>query len=307
MRNTPSVAALTVENPAPVPRSLLVDGTPRLWRAVTSDAGGRMAIGVLALLIVLALLAPWIAPYDPAAQLGIVELKFRPPSAQHWLGTDSVSRDVLSRMLYGAQVSLRVAVLAAAMSAVLGLLWGAAAGYAGGILDTVLMRTVDTLLSIPRVLLLLTIIALWGRVTPAGLILIIGATGWFGVSRLARAEALTVRTRDFVSAARALGTRHRTILVRHVLPHALGPVLVAATVAVGQVIVLEAALSYFGYGIPEPAASWGRIIYDGRDQILQAWWLTVFPGAALIITSLAVNAVADRLRAALNPRQLHGR
>jgi peptide/nickel transport system permease protein len=307
VRNTPSVAALTIETPASVARPVLVDGAPRFWRAVTSDVGGRVGLAVLVVLIVLALLAPWVAPYDPAAQLGIVDLKFQPPSARHWLGTDSVSRDVLSRMLFGAQVSLRVAVLAAAMSALLGLVWGAAAGYAGGVLDTLLMRTVDTLLAIPRVLLLLTIIALWGRVTPAGLILVIGATGWFGVSRLARAEALSVRTRDFVSAARALGTRHRTILVRHVLPHALGPVLVAATVAVGQVIVLEAALSYFGYGIPEPAASWGRIIYDGRDQILQAWWLTLFPGAALVITSLAVNAVADRLRAALNPRQLHGR
>jgi len=307
VRNTPSVAALAVENPAVAARPALADGTPRFWRAVTNDVGGRVALAVLVVLILLAALAPWIAPYDPAAQLGIVDLKFQAPSRQHWLGTDSVSRDVLSRMLFGAQVSLRVAVLAAAMSALLGLAWGAAAGYAGGALDTVLMRTVDTLLAIPRVLLLLTIIALWGRVTPTGLVLMIGATGWFGVSRLARAEALTVRTRDFVSAARALGTRHRSILVRHVLPHALGPVLVAATVAVGQVIVLEAALSYFGYGIPEPAASWGRIIYDGRDQILQAWWLTVFPGAALIITSLAVNALADRLRTALNPRQLHGR
>lgn len=307
MRNTPSVAALAIEDPQPAGRRALPEGAPRLWHAVVGDIGGRLAVAVLVVLVLLAALAPWVAPYNPAAQLDIVDLKFQAPSAQHWLGTDSVSRDVLSRMLFGAQVSLRVAVLAAALSAVLGLVWGAAAGYAGGVLDTVLMRTVDTLLSIPRVLLLLTVIALWGQITPLGLIILIGATGWFGVSRLARAEALTVRTRDFVSAARALGTRHATILVRHVLPHALGPVLVAATVAVGQVIVLEAALSYFGYGIPEPAASWGRIIYDGRDQVVQAWWLTVFPGAALIMTSLAVNAVADRLRTALNPRQLHRR
>ena len=306
VRSTPTVA-LAIDAPQPAVRPELSEGAPRLWRAVAGDAGGRVALAVLVLLALLATFAPWIAPFDPAAQLGIVDLKFQGPSREHWLGTDSVSRDVLSRMLFGAQVSLRVAVLAAGMSAVLGLVWGAAAGYAGGLLDSILMRTVDTLLSIPRVLLLLTVIALWGRITPAGLIIMIGATGWFGVSRLARAEALTVRTRDFVYAARALGTRHATILVRHVLPHALGPVLVAATVAVGQVIVLEAALSYFGYGIPEPAASWGRIIYDGRDQIVQAWWLTVFPGAALIITSLAVNAVADRLRTALNPRQLHAR
>jgi peptide/nickel transport system permease protein len=300
------VAALAVEPAVATPLAPRPPA-PRLWRAVTADAGGRLALIVLAGLALAALMAPWLAPYDPAAQLGIVELKFQPPSSAHWLGTDSVSRDVLSRMLYGAQVSLRIAVLAAALSAVLGWLWGAAAGYAGGMVDAVLMRTVDALLSIPRVLLLLTVIALWGRTTPLGLVLMIGGTGWFGVSRLARAEALSVRSREFVTAAQALGTRHLRILVRHVLPHALGPVLVAATVAVGQVIVLEAALSYFGYGIPEPDASWGRIIYDGRDQVVQAWWLTVFPGAALILTSLAVNTVADRLRVALNPRQLHGR
>lgn len=311
MRNTPSVAALAVDDITPPPgvgeRGALSSGAPRLWHAVWGDVGGKLALITLALLVLFAVLAPWISPYDPAEQLGIVDLKFQAPSVAHLLGTDSVSRDVLSRMLHGAQVSFRIAVLAAAMSALLGLVWGAAAGYAGGFLDSLLMRTVDTLLSIPRVLLLLTIISLWGQVTPTGLILMIGATGWMGVSRLARAEALTVRTRDFVSAARALGARHLTILMRHVLPHTVAPVLVAATVAVGHVIVLEAALSYFGYGIPEPEASWGRIIYDGRDQIVQAWWLTVFPGAALILTSLSLNAVADRLRSALNPRQLQRR
>jgi peptide/nickel transport system permease protein len=170
-----------------------------------------------------------------------------------------------------------------------------------------MMRLVDTMLAIPRVLLILTIIALWSFPSVSGLIAVLGLTGWFGVSRLARAEALVVRGRDFVSAALALGVPRRDVLVRHVLPHSLGPVLVAATVAVGNVIVLEAGLSYFGVGVPDPAASWGNIIRDGRDSLASTWWLTVFPGLALVGTSLAVNAVANRLRSAINPRQLPGR
>jgi peptide/nickel transport system permease protein len=266
-----------------------------------------LALAVLGVLILGALLAPVIAPYPPDEQLGLVDLKLRPPSWQHWFGTDPVSRDVFSRMLYGAQVSLRIALLAAGLSALVGLLWGAAAGFLGGRIDGVMMRVVDAFLAIPRVLLVLTVIALWPRVTPAGLIAVLGLTGWFGVSRLARAEALSVREREFVHAARALGVRRTSILVRHVLPHAIGPVLVAATLAVGHVIVLEAGLTYLGQGVPPPTATWGSIIHDGRDTLQSTWWLTLFPGLALIGTSLAVNAIANRLRAAINPRQLPGR
>lgn len=302
MPETPSAAAFAIEV-APT----AVAGPVRWFRAITADRGGRVAVAFLGILALLALLAPLISPYDPTAQLGLIELKSRPPSLQHWFGTDQVSRDVLSRMLHGARVSLRIAVLAAGLSAVLGLVWGATAGFAGGWTDAVMMRLVDTMLAIPRVLLILTIIALWSFPSVSGLIAVLGLTGWFGVSRLARAEALVVRGRDFVSAALALGVPRRDVLVRHVLPHSLGPVLVAATVAVGNVIVLEAGLSYFGVGVPDPAASWGNIIRDGRDSLASTWWLTLFPGLALVGTSLAVNAVANRLRSAINPRQLPGR
>jgi peptide/nickel transport system permease protein len=252
-------------------------------------------------------LAPWIAPHAPNEHLDVVALKFQPPSARFWFGTDSYSRDVLSRMLYGARVSLSIAILAAVLSAVVGLTFGAIAGYVGGTLDSFMMRFVDAMLAIPRVLLLITIIALWGEATVTSLVFVLGLTGWFGVSRLARGEALATRRRDFVAAARALGASHARVLVRHVIPHVMGPVLVAAAITVSNVIVLEAGLSYLGLGLPAPAPSWGNIIQDGYATLATTWWMTVIPGVALIISALAANTVADRLRAALNPRQLPAR
>jgi peptide/nickel transport system permease protein len=207
-------------------------------------------------------------------------------------------------MLVGARLSVSVALLAAGLSAVVGLVWGATAGYFGGAADAIMSRVVDALLAIPRVLLVLTVIALWEHPTATGLVLTLGLTGWFGVSRLARAEAQSARGRAFVAASRALGVPHGAVIVRHVLPQAVGPVLVAATIAVGHVIVLEAGLAFFGYGVPQPAPSWGNIIYDGRDTIATTWWMTVFPGLALVTTSLAVTGVATRLRTAFHQRQL---
>ncbi|MGQ0649498.1 MAG: ABC transporter permease [Gemmatimonadaceae bacterium] len=302
MPNTPPVAAFAIE------AEPLGPAGPVAWfRAITADAGGRTALAFLVFLAIVALFAPLLAPYDPIELQGPIVYKSQPPSLRFWFGTDQVSRDVLSRMMYGATISLGIAVLAATLSAVVGLAWGATAGFFGGWIDAALMRTVDTFLAIPRVLLVLTVVALWTRPSVAGLIVVLGLTGWFGVSRLARAEALVVRSRDFVSAARALGVSRRAILVRHVIPHALGPVLVAATVAIGNVIVLEAGLSFFNVGVRDPTASWGTIIRDGRESLALTWWMTVFPGLALIGTSLAVNSVASRLRSAINPRQLPGR
>jgi peptide/nickel transport system permease protein len=166
------------------------------------------------------------------------------------------------------------------------------------------MRIVDACLAIPRILLLLLILALWGEVSVVSLVVVLGLPGWFPVSRMARAEALSLRTRDFVLAAQALGAGHLRVLVRHVLPHAIGPVLVSATIAVAHVVILEAGLSYLGYGVPQPNPTWGNIIRDGRGTLATTWWLTAFPGLALVGTALAINTVADRLRAALNPRQL---
>lgn len=268
------------------------------------DPRSRVALVVLAVAVLAALFAPLLAPYDPSAQLDIVRLKSLGPSLAHPLGTDPYSRDVLSRVLYGARVSLSIAFAAVALSVSFGILVGVVAGYVGGIVDSMLMRIVDAALAIPRLLLIIAVVALWGSVSVATLTLLIAGVTWFAVSRLVRAETLTVRDRDYVVAARALGVPPRRIVLRHVLPNVVGPGIVSATLAVGNVILLEAGLSYLGIGVRPPTASWGSIIQDGAERVSDLWWLTVFPGVAIVITVFACNALGDALRDALDPRQL---
>lgn len=304
MPETPAVAAFVIPESRDVTQRLSSGAFSDAMRRMLADGAARAAILFLVVLTVTALLAPWIAPYDPTATQGIVALKLQAPTLQHPFGTDAASRDVLSRMLHGSRVSLSIALLAALLTAGVGLIYGATSGYAGGIVDDVMMRIVDASLALPRILLLLLVFALWREVSVFSLVVILGLTGWFPVSRLARAEALALRSRDFVIAARALGAGHWRILVRHILPHTAGPIVVAATIAVAQVILIEAGLSFLGYGIPQPNPTWGNIIRDGRETLATTWWLTLFPGLALVGTALALNTLADRLRAALNPRQL---
>ena len=268
------------------------------------DTRARAAAVVLVVIIGSALLAPVIAPHDPAANLDIVHLNSQPPSWAHPLGTDPFSRDVLSRLLWGTRISLAIAFVAVSLSMTLGVIVGAVAGYAGGLIDAVLMRLVDTALSIPRLLLLIAVVALWGDVSIAALTLLLAGTGWFAVSRLTRAETLVVREREFVIAARTLGASPWRILTRHVLPNVAAPGLVAATLGIANVILLEAGLSYIGIGVRQPAASWGGIIQDGAERVGDLWWLTLFPGLAILITVFACNALGDALRDALDPRQL---
>ena len=268
------------------------------------DGRSRVALVVLGLVVLAALLAPLLSPYDPAAQLDIVRLRSLAPSLAHPFGTDPYSRDVLSRVLFGARVSLSIAFAAVALSISFGILVGVIAGYMGGAVDAVLMRLVDAALAIPRLLLIIAVVALWGSVSVTTLTVLIAGVGWFAVSRLVRAETLAVRDRDYVVAARALGTPPWRVVLRHVLPNAVGPGLVAATLAVGNVILLEAGLSYLGIGVRPPTASWGSIIQDGAERVSDLWWLTVFPGLAIVITVFACNALGDALRDALDPRQL---
>lgn len=257
---------------------------------------------VLAVLVTVALLAPAIAPYDPTAQPDIVGLKNLAPSLAHPFGTDSFSRDVLSRAMYGARVSLSVAALATLITVTFGTACGAIAGYCGGWIDVVLMRFVDAMLSIPRVLLLIAVLALWQQLPLWLLIVTLGATGWFGLSRLVRSQVIALRTQDFVAAAEAIGATGSRILVRHILPNVVPTIIVAATLGVGQVIVLEAGLSYLGLGVQPPDASWGSIIQDGADQIGTMWWVSLFPGLLIVTTAIACNALGDALRDALDPR-----
>lgn len=274
-------------------------------RRLASHRSARWGIGVIALLVVAALVGPLVSPYSCTEQLDIVGLKNAPPSWSHPFGTDQYSRDVLARVLCGARISLAVATLAVLLSMTLGTAYGLVAGYVGGRVDNAMMRVLDGFLSIPRVLLLIAVLTLWDRVPLGGLIVLLGATGWFGVSRLVRAETISARQLDYVAAARALGASDLRIVSRHLLPNVMAPVVVAATLAVGNVIALEAGLSYLGVGARPPAASWGAIFNEGAEFFVGNWWVVLFPGIAIVVTVLAFNVLGDALRDVLDPRQLH--
>jgi len=297
-------AAPSPRPPAPAP---LAGRAERLLHRLWQRRQGRLAILGLALLGACAIFAPWLAPYDPSAQLDIVALKGRPPSAAHPFGTDPYSRDVLSRVLYGARVSLAVGVLAAAVSITVGTAYGLVAGYRGGRTDALMMRLVDAALSVPRVLLLLAIVALWGTLPFLPFVLLLGLTQWFHVSRLVRAETLTLRNEEYVTSARALGASEWRVMTRHVLPNVLSPVLAASTLIVASVIMLEASLSFLGVGLRPPAASWGSVIQDGADDVAALWWVSIFPGLAILFTLACLNALGDALREVMDARQLDGR
>lgn len=277
-----------------------------LPRRLLADPRVRWCLAVIAALYLAAILAPLITPYSPAAQPDIIGLANRPPSLAHLFGTDRFSRDVFSRVLYGARISLAVATLAVLLSASLGTAYGLVAGYVGGLLDAVMMRILDALLAIPRVLLLIAVLALWNPVPLWGLIVLLGATGWFAVSRLVRAEALSLRERDFITAAHALGASDARIIVRHLLPNVVAPVIVAAMLGIGNVIIVEAGLTYLGIGTREPTASWGSMFQQGSDAFQAAWWVALFPGLAILVTVFAFNTLGDALRDVLDPRQLAG-
>ena len=280
-----------------------------LWGGGTgSPSGGtskRAAIAaalVLAVFVMAAILAPVLAPYDPAHQPDIIELRNQPPSAAHPFGTDPFSRDVLSRVMHGGRISLGVALLATLVSVTLGTAYGAASGYAGGITGSVLLRVLDALLSIPRVLLLIAVLAAWRDLPLIVFTLVLGMTGWYGLARLVRGQVLALKGQDFVVSARALGATRARIVFRHILPNVITPVIVAAALGVGHVIVLEAGLSYLGIGVRQPVPSWGNMIQDGSDQIAAHWWISAFPGLAIVLTVMAFNVLADALLSTLRPR-----
>jgi len=266
----------------------------------------RLAVGGSIIILITFLIAgsaSLIAPRDPGKT--DVSLKLKPPSLDHYLGTDQLGRDVFSRMLHGAKVSLSVGFVAVAISILIGILVGAVAGYYGGWVDSLLMRFVDIMLCFPSFFLILTVVALLGP-SLFKVMVVIGITSWMGTSRFVRAEFLSLRERDFVQAAKALGVRDPRIIFRHILPNALAPVFVTATLDVASAILVEAGLSFLGFGVQPPAPSWGNILTEGRTYIFDAWWLTVFPGLAILITVLSFNLAGEGLRDAIDPR-LRGR
>ena len=264
---------------------------------------------MISVLVIAAIVGPSVRGIGCNAQLDIEALKNARPSWSFPFGTDALSRDLLVRVLCGARISLSVGALAALLATTLGTAYGLVAGYSGGRLDSVMMRLLDAFMSIPRVLLLIAVLTISkgdGPAVPlAGVIVLIGATGWFTVSRLVRAEVMTLRNSDFVAAAQALGAPTTRILWRHLLPNVAGPVIVSATLGVGNVIALEAGLAFLGIGAPPPTASWGAIFTDGVDPFSGAWWVPLFPGLAIVLTVLAFNVLGDALRDVLDPRQLH--
>ena len=277
--------------------------TKSFWRYFKRN---RLAVGGLVIIVItflIASLASFLSPYDPGETE--VSMKLNPPSFQHFLGTDQLGRDVFSRMLYGSRVSLSVGFVAVAISIGIGIFVGAISGYYGRWIDTVLMRFVDIMLCFPSFFLILTVVALLGP-SLFKVMVVIGITSWMGTSRFVRAEFLSLRERDFTQAAKALGVKDRRIIFRHILPNALAPVFVTATLDVATAILVEAGLSFLGFGVQPPAPSWGNILTEGRTYIFDAWWLTVFPGLAILITVLSFNLLGEGLRDALDPR-LRGR
>jgi peptide/nickel transport system permease protein len=269
------------------------------WRTFSRN---QLAVGggvVVLILVTLAVLAPVLAPWDPNRP--DTKKILNAPSRSHWLGTDPLGRDVLSRVLYGSRVSLAVGFVSVGIAAAIGVLLGAAAGYHGGMVDNIVMRLVDLMLVFPRFFLLLAVLAflkpsIWTIMT------VIGLTGWMGVARLVRAEFLTLREREFVIWSESVGAGALRIIFRHILPNAVAPILVAMTLGIPAAILTEAGLSFLGLGVQPPYATWGNILNDGRDYIEIAWWLTLYPGLAILVTVLSYNLVGEGIRDALDPR-----
>jgi peptide/nickel transport system permease protein len=260
-----------------------------------------MGLAFMVFLSVVTLLTPLIAPFDPAEQGDIVATRYLDPSLDHWMGTDKFGRDILSRVLYGARISLTIGFVAMGIGVLLGTLLGAVAGYFGRWVDSVVMRFTDMMLSIPRLVLLIVVMALF----EGGfwlVIIVLGLTGWMGIARIVRGEVLSLREREFVQAAKALGMGDIRIIGRHVLPNVLAPVIVYTTLGIGNTILVEAALSFLGLGVQPPTPSWGNMIADGRDALITAWWIATFPGLAIVFTVTAFNLLGDGLRDALDPR-----
>lgn len=254
---------------------------------------------IIVSIFILAMLAPVISPFDP----NNIDVKaiLLAPSWQHWMGTDGLGRDVLSRMLHGGRISLLVGLVAVGIATAIGIVLGAIAGYYRGWIDTLIMRLVDVMLSIPSFFLILAVIAF---LTPSiwNIMVVIGLTSWMGVTRLVRAEFLSLSSREFVLASRTLGAKDARLIFTHLLPNSLTPIIVSAVLGVAGAVLMESGLSFLGLGVQAPQASWGNILTDGKEYIQFAWWLSLFPGLAILITVLGYNLLGEGMRDALDPR-----
>lgn len=279
-------------------------GTRQRGLVVRLARNDRVVVGCAALFaaFVAAVFAGQLAPYDPNAQ--ILAARLSQPTPAHLFGSDQLGRDVLSRMIWGSRVSLGVGFSSVVITIVIGTAIGVAAGYGGGWIDGALMRFVDVFISIPVFVLLLTIVAIYGSNVPL-LITFIGVSAFPGAARIVRAEVLSLMPREFITASRVIGSTPWRIMLRHILPNLIPIIVVSATLRVGAAILTEAGLSYFGLGVPPPAPTWGGMVADGRTSLDVAWWVSTFPGVALLVVVIATNLVGDGLRDVLDPRRAH--
>jgi peptide/nickel transport system permease protein len=271
----------------------------QFWRTFSRNQLACCGAVVVGILVAVAVLAPALAPWDPNK----TDMKriLEGPSAKHWLGTDQIGRDVLSRLLHGSRISLAVGFVSVGIAVLIGIVLGAAAGYHGGIVDAFIMRLVDLMLVFPRFFLLLAVLAFL-KPSIWTIMAVIGLTGWMGVTRLVRAEFLALREREFVIWSESIGAGALRVVFKHILPNALAPVLVAMTLGIPAAILTESGLSFLGLGVQPPYATWGNILNDGKDLITYAWWLTLYPGLAILVTVLSYNLMGEGIRDALDPR-----
>lgn len=254
---------------------------------------------IVLILFLIAVLAPIISPFDPNG----IDRKhiLEPPSINHPLGTDDLGRDLLSRMIYGSQISLAVGFVAVGIATVIGMILGALSGYYGGWTERIIMRFIDIMLAIPTFFLILAVIAFIGQ-SIWNIMIVIGLTSWMGVARLVRAEFLSLTEREYVLAAKALGASDIRIIFRHIMLNSMAPVLVSAVLGIAGAVLVESALSFLGIGVQPPTPSWGNILTLGKDNIQMAWWLSVFPGLAILITVLGYNLLGEGIRDSIDPR-----
>jgi peptide/nickel transport system permease protein len=287
--------AARVEVSAPVSRS-----APGLGRRLLRNR--RAVVGGLIVLVfcLVAIGAPLVAPYAPEAQT--LAQRNRPPSLDHLMGTDALGRDILSRAIWASRVSLSIGIVSVLLSALLSTTIGAVAGYAGGWVDNVLMRLTDAFLAFPTLFLMIAIVAAFGSHLPV-LIAVLGVTAWQTGARVVRGEVLSLRSREFVQAARGLGASDARVLVRHILPNLVAVVIVSATIRVALNILLEVGLSYLGLGVQSPLASWGNMVAEGKSVLRAAWWVSAFPGVFIVLTVMAFNLLGDGLRDVTDPRR----
>ncbi|PIU83549.1 MAG: peptide ABC transporter permease [Elusimicrobia bacterium CG06_land_8_20_14_3_00_38_11] len=259
----------------------------------------KVGILIIVALILTAIFSPLISTHNPIE--GIISERLQPPSKNHFLGTDEMGRDVFSRMVYGTRISISIGIIAVGISVIVGTFFGLVSGYFGGKIDTVIMRFVDIMLCFPTFFLILMVIAFL-EPNIYNVMVVIGLTSWPGLARLVRGETLSVKERDFIIAAKGLGLKKRRIIFVHILPNVIAPVIVAGILGVGAAILTESGLSFLGLGVQPPTPSWGNILTSGKDYIHIAWWLSLFPGLAILITVLSWNLLGEGLRDVFDPR-----